>query len=287
MKVSYTQIKQWADTRGAQAQLPVLVRRLIRTTTPRIERMSFPGGDAINLPGFDGITEIAEGSEWVSEGISVWEMGCDQSVVTKANRDYKKRTDEAVPEEMKNKTFVFVTPRVWTGKDDWASAKLAEGKWKNVRAYDASDLDQWLESSNSTSVWLAERLGLRDPNTETPLNFWGRWSNTSRPSISTELIIANREKQVASLISKLRSEDVRSLTISGDDKGEALAFLVAACLEREAWDLLDRMVFTSNPRGLWQVAGVDVLGRGVGALGEVQEGQADIGGQIVVHIVQF
>lgn len=254
MKISYTRIKQWADTRDAQAQLPVLVRRLIRTTTPRIEKMSFPGGDAVNLPGFDGITEIEDGSEWVPEGKTVWEMGCDKSVSVKSNGDYKKRTDEMPPDERKKITFVFVTPRVWTGKDDWSDAKRAEGDWKDVRAYDASTLDQWLESSNSTSVWLAERLDLFDPNIETPLAFWSRWSNSSQPKISEDLVVAGREKQVVSLIAKLRSEETRSLTISADDKGEALAFLVASCLQREAWDLLDRMVVTSNPNRLRQVS---------------------------------
>jgi hypothetical protein len=40
---------------------------------------------------------------------------------------------------------VFVTPRSWPGKQKWAKEALQE--WKSVTAYDASDLEQWLEQS--------------------------------------------------------------------------------------------------------------------------------------------
>ena len=40
-----------------------------------------------------------------------------------------------------------MTPRNWPGKDKWVKEKEALGEWKSVRAYDASDLEQWLEQS--------------------------------------------------------------------------------------------------------------------------------------------
>ena len=42
-------------------------------------------------------------------------------------------------------TFVFVTPRNWPRKEVWATEKAAHEDWKDVRAYDADDLEQWLE----------------------------------------------------------------------------------------------------------------------------------------------
>jgi hypothetical protein len=34
------------------------------------------------------------------------------------------------------------------------------GEWKAVRAFDASDLEQWLEESVPAQLWLAQKLGL-------------------------------------------------------------------------------------------------------------------------------
>ena len=51
--------------------------------------------------------------------------------------------------------FVFVTPRRWPGKDKWVKDRKAQGQWKDVRAYDASDLEQWLEQSISGQAWFA------------------------------------------------------------------------------------------------------------------------------------
>jgi hypothetical protein len=43
------------------------------------------------------------------------------------------------------------------------------GDWKAVRAFDASDLEQWLEQSIPAQVWLAEQLAL-------PVNGHESWS---------------------------------------------------------------------------------------------------------------
>ena len=63
--------------------------------------------------------------------------------------------------ERKNLTFVFVTPRNWPGKDAWAKEKAAKKRWKDVKALDASDLEQWLEQSVPAQSWLAEKIGNR------------------------------------------------------------------------------------------------------------------------------
>src|ERR1700685_1282485 len=53
---------------------------------------------------------------------------------------------KAIPaQERAEITFIFVTPRKWNAKDKWAKEKEALGEWESVRAYDASDLEQWLE----------------------------------------------------------------------------------------------------------------------------------------------
>ena len=54
--------------------------------------------------------------------------------------------------------FVFVTPRNWPGKNEWAGLKDPSGDWKAVRVCDASDLEQWLETAVAPRIWLADEL---------------------------------------------------------------------------------------------------------------------------------
>ena len=44
--------------------------------------------------------------------------------------------------------------------------KKKEGSWKDVRAYDSSDLEQWVEQSLPGQAWLPTR---QDPDAERPL----------------------------------------------------------------------------------------------------------------------
>jgi hypothetical protein len=123
-----TALVHWADRQDAWAKLPVLVRRLVRETTPRIEQLAFPGGDAVNLPGVDGRTVCAEGTVWVPSGGTVWEMGCSKDPASKAQADYVKRCTEIPQTEQQGLTFVFVTPRRWPGRAAWiAEAKSKRG----------------------------------------------------------------------------------------------------------------------------------------------------------------
>lgn len=42
---------------------------------------------------------------------------------------------------------MFVSSRNWPKKNQWVEKRKAEGHWKDVKALDASDLEQWLEES--------------------------------------------------------------------------------------------------------------------------------------------
>ena len=57
-------------------------------------------------------------------GASGWELGTDAKA--KADTDYKKRTGDPRGLIPISTTFIFVTPRVWTKKDDWAAARRGE-----------------------------------------------------------------------------------------------------------------------------------------------------------------
>ena len=62
--ITSTHLKQWADTKESQSLLPELIRRLICASVKRLDRLSFPSGDAVHIPGWDGIPGWTHGTAW-------------------------------------------------------------------------------------------------------------------------------------------------------------------------------------------------------------------------------
>ncbi len=56
--------------------------------------------------------------------------------------------------------FRLCDPKNWPGEKRWVALQVGKHEWKDVRAYDASDLEQCLEQSIPAQAWLAERLPL-------------------------------------------------------------------------------------------------------------------------------
>lgn len=123
-----------------------------------------PSGSSVRLPGWDGILEVGQGNAWAPSGVSGWEFSCNKKVTSKADDDYEKRTKDPLDLQRDTTTFVFVTPRRWTGKRVWERERREEGKWHDVRAYDVDDLDTWLEQSPEVTRWFANVLRRLPPD---------------------------------------------------------------------------------------------------------------------------
>src|SRR3546814_5460896 len=100
--ISATELAHWAGTTPAQSELPRLVRRLVHAAAS-LTQISFPAGDSVTSPGFDGELHSHEGNAWVPAGFSVWELSCRGDVGTKANEDFDKRC-AATPESDRKST---------------------------------------------------------------------------------------------------------------------------------------------------------------------------------------
>ena len=137
--ISSTNLKQWADTKECQNYLPELIRRLICASVKQLDSISFPCVDAAHLPGWDGIVSCHEMIDIVPEGDSFWELGSNADVQRKASEDFKKRTDNPLGHNQSESTFVFVTPREWSGADSWVMEN--QGTWKKVVVYTAVELE--------------------------------------------------------------------------------------------------------------------------------------------------
>ena len=231
LTIEARQLHDWAKGNRARRLLPVLLRKLVHSTGNDLRQVDFPGYDNAERKGWDGWTEAEAATPWIPQGKSGWEFGVNQDPRRKAEDDHKARLASVSPTERADRTFVFVTPRNWPGKTEWAKDKRAGGGWKDVRALDASDLEQWMEQSIPTQIWLAEQLGVSTDGFETLDRCWRRWAEASEPTMTPAIfqpsITAHRE----TLSKWLEGPSERPFLVATDSRDEALAFL--ACLFQE------------------------------------------------------
>ena len=226
LTIKARQIHGWAEIdHDARRLLPVLLRKLVHSTGHELRHVDFPGYDNAERRGWDGSIEAGAATPWVPEGKSGWEFGTNQRPRTKAENDYAARLASVSPAERAERTFVFVTPRNWEGKTDWVRNKNAAGDWKEVRALDASDLEQWLEESIPAQMWLAEQLALPVSGFETLDECWRRWERASDPKMTPALfepsIIAYRDD----FKKWIEKPSEKPFVVAADSRDEALAFL--------------------------------------------------------------
>lgn len=221
------QINAWADEQlEARSLLPALLRRLVNTTGQNLEKVDFPAYDNAQRHGWDGQIETDSATPWIPSGKSGWEFGVNKRPTDKANKDYETRTRTIPKDERQETTFVFVTPRNWPGKNDWVKTKQEQSEWRDVKAYDASDLEQWLEQSIPAQSWFAEQLGVMDDNILSLDQCWQNWASVTEPELNKELFTGSVEAHRNKLAGWLSKEPDRPFIVVADSVNEALAFLV-------------------------------------------------------------
>ncbi len=228
------QIAAWAsEVLDARSELPVLLRMLVHSTGRELRQVDFSGYDNAQRKGWDGWVEADAATPWIPAGQSGWEFGTTEKPATKANGDYAARTKSVPASDRAQTTFVFVTPRNWPGKAKWAKEKSALGQWKAVRVFDASDLEQWLETSVSAQVWLAEKLAVPTEGFETREQCWQGWASASEPPMTPEIFAPSIAVHGETLRKWLDAPPERPFVVAADSRDEALAFLCCLFLEDE------------------------------------------------------
>lgn len=200
MKVSASNIISWVENNNkiAQQDLPQIIRRLcFHAQDTKV--ISFPAGDSTFMPSWDGTLDSINGSAWVPVGKSVWEIGTDNSVGSKANSDFIKRTEDSSKEFKAENTYIFITPRRWKGKGKWVTDNKDGAGWKEVRAYDANDLEEWIDSQPSNAVYIAEILGIAGYGVKSAEAYFNDWANQCKPAITKEALTLGRESSFESL----------------------------------------------------------------------------------------
>lgn len=225
--VSAEDLSDWANRIDGAVSLPTLLAYLIRATHGTAVQLRFPADEGVRHPGWDGQTSTETGSCYVPRGNAGWEIGTQRTkILKKANDDYFKRRAEPVPFDPADAAYIFVIPRHWPKKDEWAKARQDEGPWREVRVYDADDLVHWIEQTPAVGLWLATRLDKRPDGIRELDEMWQEWSLATQWSLNEDLVLSDRDQDSAEVLRWLRGEpSVLSLQATTTD--EVVAFFHA------------------------------------------------------------
>lgn len=242
--ITSTHLNNWAGTKECQQLLPELVRRLIETSVVNVDRLLFPSGDAVALPGWDGVVSCGESIDVVPEGISLWECGATKDVKGKIDADFAKRDNDPLGYSKESSTFVFVTPRIWTGAEKWVNNHQAG--WKKVFVYTAVELERWIEHNPTVGMWLAEKLRILPAGGYLlPETYWAKWAQGEKISLPYQIILPGRERVSKRIIEACLNPSL--LVLQALSQNECIAFAIASVLTSEKSHLLNsRMVVVTN-----------------------------------------
>jgi len=229
--IDRTEIEAWGKRHEAKGEFPFLISKLIFETTPRSTYFEVPSGSAVFIGGWDGIVHCKEETTFVPKEISLWEFKTNGGK-TQADSDYEKRTNNSLGFDKSKATFIFVTTNCWSDKDEWIREKKAENVWADVRAYDSTNLQNWLNITDISSKWfIGAILGRSYENCLTIEDFWEEWSIGPKGiMLVPELVLSGREPSCQQLINFLEGEP-NLMAVRASTKDEAIAFIVATVLK--------------------------------------------------------
>jgi hypothetical protein len=256
MLVDSGDLKRWAGTRSAQADLPRLLRRLVLASCPDATSVSFRAGDSVATSGWDGLVEAGQGTAFVPGGHSVWEVGVQVAAGAKAEEDYLKRTSDPLGVDPSTETYVAVIPRPWKSKDKWVTNKRSEGHWRDVKAYHADDLETWLESVPSVHIWFSIHLGKQPIDAVDIESFWEDYARQTCPPISSALVVGSRLEARNALLCWLAGTD-KTIALQAETREESAAFVAGILAARgdedgERWRA--RCIVVKTPGALRELA---------------------------------
>ncbi|WP_193171737.1 HigA family addiction module antitoxin [Nisaea nitritireducens] len=255
LNVQANDLESWfTKTIPARTKLSVLLRTLVHSTGHDLQKVDFPGNDDAERAGWDGFIEANSGTPWIPSGASGWEFGVTEAIKGKADGDFAKSVKAIKKADRDNITFVFVTPRRWHGKAAWITAMKAKKLWKDVRAYDASDLEQWIEQSLAAQTWFANQTERPSSGVRTLERCWTDWANVTDPALHPTLFSTAVQAWNAKVKEFVVKERSAPLVITADSVEEALAFLAQALTGPELERHKDRVLVFDKPGVLPKLA---------------------------------
>lgn len=259
LNIRANDLENWfSKTILARTKFSVLLRTLIHSTGRDLQKVDFPGNDDAEHAGWDGFMEAGSGTPWIPSGKSGWEFGVNANINAKADGDFEKSVRAVKSSERANVTFVFVTPRRWPRKTAWIEKMKGRGLWKDVRAYDASDLEQWMEQSLAAQTWFANQTDRPSDGVRTLERCWSDWANVAEPALHPSLFDTANQAWNSRIRSFLEKDDALPLVITADSVEEALAFLYQTLADADLEQYMDRVLVFDKTGVLPRLAQVTI-----------------------------
>lgn len=193
---------------------------------PELKRLNIPANEQTSRPGFDGTVETELGTEFVPSGESIWEMGVNQDPQTKASKDAARRCEQLTLEERSERTFVFVTPRPWIKKEEWARALAQSQNWKDVMVHDSNSLEHWLDAARDVDGWISSQTRNIPAGVQSLNDHWESLHRISTHPLDTKVFTASRETE-GDRIRDFLSRVPDSLYIQTHGLNDGIDFLAA------------------------------------------------------------
>jgi len=230
-RVRVEHLGQLADGANGAFTIGELIRQLIYVWLGnRVSRISFHSGAANNLKDWDGYLSLKPVLGSDVPFLSVWEVSVEKKALDKIRRDFKESFDKDMPSDWRREetTFVAVTLRKLAKPGALRNELLRQnnGRWKDIQIIDAPALEQWLEKCPSISDWCADFLNIGGGRYGLSLSqFWKRWSTSTEPAMTKELVLAGRgDQDFEALTSPLAGKHI---SLQFDEPNEGVAYLSA------------------------------------------------------------
>jgi len=247
-------LETWADSLDSRSTLPQLVRKLIHATinSELIMNIEFPAKEGIQRKGWDGYLETTSENSFIPSGISCWEIGTGKDPNSKAEIDFKKRTESCSELNKKQIHFIFVTPRKWEKKREWCQNKKKLGIWKDVKVYDSANLEEWLELAPAVDSWFAGLIGKRPDGVSSIDEHWENLKSLTSPSFKPDVFLVSRENEVKILEDWLRGTP-SSIAFEGRSPNEVIDFISAymAYQDISRRDEINARILIVDDRNAW------------------------------------
>lgn len=225
--ISALDVRRWAEQIAARSTLPQLCRRLVHATDRTVSVVDFPAHESVQRSGFDGLVVSEIGNSWVPAGRSIWELGVKKDVKGKADEDYDKRTKETPNAERLSTTYIALTARHWENKRQWAEDQSKKAEWKEVRAYDADDLEQWLETAPAVAAWFSRLVGTRPEDVDDVESRWNAIAESATKRLKPQVFLVSRDESVEHFREWLGKQPSQ-LAITFRSPSEVVDFVCAA-----------------------------------------------------------
>jgi len=285
-------LTRFAAERRCEEILPEIIRKLIIASCEDFPNLDLPIGDSVSKPGWDGSCISPKAGLLVPKGQSFWELGRTKNYAAKFKADFDKRDKETKVAVKKKSVFVFVTPWKWSRPDKTAFLEKVnqDSDWKEVRIYDADNLELWLEKCPSVGIWLARELDIFTHEVSSAKDYWKEFTHLKDYTLDADFVLCKRELQ-KKLVSGFFVGDPHFKELQASSTQEGAIFVIASMLggnDKERESFLSKTVIVEDKKALKQLllmhSGLFVIF--LGAETDV-DFSADVNGNHVISIVNF